>query len=253
MNTSPISVIIPTFKRSQQILNTIEKICSCSPMPTEILVHIDYGDDETEAILNRIDREISILRSSATQGPGGGRNRLVQQASCDYIASFDDDSWPLDEQYFSVANNLLDAHPDVGVITGKVFHRKSTTSPVGNELYEVNSFHACGCIMRKEAILATRGYVPLRYAYGMEETDLSLQLLEQGWRMLLTSQLRVFHDTDMSHHSSRVVNSWHITNTALLAFLRYPKRFWFIGVAKTLNRVYYALSRHRYQGVVVVL
>ncbi len=248
-SVSNISVIIPTYKRSYQLLQTIEKIRACFPVPAEILVHVDYGDEDTKAMLSETNPDVIILKSEQTQGPGGGRNRLIQQASCDCIACFDDDSWPMDKDYFAAALNLLQANLDVAVVNAEVFHPGEHSKPVSSEVYEVNSFQNCACIVRKEAFLNTQGYLPLRYAYGMEEADLALQFQDAGWRMLRSSQLRVYHDSDLHHHTSTMVNSWHITNTALLAYLRYPKRFWGIGCLKVLNRIRYALSAGRYSGI----
>ena len=84
--------------------------------------------------------------------------------------------------------------------------------------------------MRRDAFLQTAGYLPLRYAYGMEEVDLALQLLDRGWKIMAASELRVFHDTEMKHHSSPSVNAAQISNVGLLVFLRYPIRYWPLAV-----------------------
>jgi GT2 family glycosyltransferase len=83
----------------------------------------------------------------------------------------------------------------------------------------------------------------------MEEADVSLQLLDAGWSIVKTPALRVFHDSELTHHASPEVNAAHITNTALLAYLRYPFRYWPLGVAQVLNRVRYSLRRKRYDGI----
>jgi hypothetical protein len=53
----------------------------------------------------------------------------------------------------------------------------------------------------------------------------------------------------MQHHASQAVNAAQITNTALLAFLRYPIRLWPLGILQTLNRVKYAISVRRFRGI----
>ena len=57
--------------------------------------------------------------SESTQGPGGGRNRLIGAATSPLIASFDDDSWPLDRDYFRLAAELFQAHPRAAVVEGQ--------------------------------------------------------------------------------------------------------------------------------------
>jgi GT2 family glycosyltransferase len=105
------------------------------------------------------------------------------------------------------------------------------------------------CVIRREAFLATRGHLPLRHAYGMEEADVALQLLDAGWEILSTPALRVYHDTGLEHHASEAVNAAHIRNTALLAYLRYPVRYWPLGMLQVLNRARYAARMGRWRGI----
>jgi GT2 family glycosyltransferase len=104
--------------------------------------------------------------------------------------------------------------------------------------------------MRRSAFLQSLGYLPLEQAYGMEEADLALQLLDQGHSILRCPQLRVFHDTTPHRHADPATNAAHIRNTALLAFLRYPLSYWPLGIAQTARRVVYSLKCGRYRGII---
>ncbi|MCX8156984.1 MAG: hypothetical protein N3J91_11150, partial [Verrucomicrobiae bacterium] len=46
------------------------------------------------------------------------------------------------------------------------------------------------------------------------------------------------------------INAAHITNTALLAYLRYPITMWPLGAIQVINRVKYALIQKRYSGII---
>ncbi len=81
----------------------------------------------------------------------------------------------------------------------------------------------------------------------------ALQLLDSGWSILRVPKLRVFHDSDLNHHASAEVNASHITNAALLAFLRYPISYWPLGIAQVINRIRYALSVGRRRGLLMGL
>lgn len=113
----------------------------------------------------------------------------------------------------------------------------------------VASFQNGGCLMRKSAFQDIQGFVPLRHAYGMEEADVALQLMDAGWQIIRCDELQFFHDSTLAHQASKEINAAHITNTALLAFLRYPARYWPLGVLQTLNRVRYAVLHQRYAGI----
>jgi GT2 family glycosyltransferase len=116
--------------------------------------------------------------------------------------------------------------------------------------YEVADFVGCGCIYRRSAFLETNGYVPVQPAYGVEEADLALQLLDRGWSIVHDNNLRVRHATTRSHQASAAVTSAHISNVALLGFLRYPVSYWGYGVAQVANRVSWSLRNRRYSGIV---
>jgi GT2 family glycosyltransferase len=245
-----ISVIIPTSRRPASLRRALDKILVCEPAPAEVLVHVDAGDTETVPMIEReFADKATWFQSEITQGPGGGRNHLLQRAKYPIVASFDDDSWPFDKDYFATASQLMWANPQAGVLTGRVTSRGETPAEKTDALTQTASFEGGACVHRREAFFSTSGFLPLRYAYGMEEVDVALQLLDKGWVILRTSSLRIFHDSELQHHISPKINAKHITNTALLAYLRYPIGYWPLGILQIMNRILYSLKKRRFQGV----
>ena len=114
---------------------------------------------------------------------------------------------------------------------------------------EQGSFEGCGAMLRRSAFLETAGYVLLRYAYGMEELDLSLQRRDHGREIRCEDQLRVFHDADLSLHGNAGLNAASIRNSRLLMFLRSPLLYWRLGMAQYASRIYYSISKRRYAGI----
>lgn len=246
-----ISAVIPTYHRIDKLKFCIEKILLCVPPPSEIIIHIDAGDEQTDLFLaSQAYPLVTWFASKVSQGPGGGRNKLIKQANFPLVASFDDDSCPLDKDYFKTAAEIFSLYPQAAVINAKEIRPYNLSpEPPNNQIKEVNCFQNCACLIRRDAFLQTRGYLPLRYAYGMEEADVALQLLEQGWQILESDNLRVFHDTALEHHNNPLVNAAHIANIALLAYLRYPCTYWSFGILQVLNRIRYAASVGRWNGI----
>jgi GT2 family glycosyltransferase len=251
MNTCAISVAIPTYKRPTDLLQALAKIQQCNPCPDEIIVHIDGGDDETEAILlaQNSDR-IVILKSSQQVGPGGGRNRAIALAKHEIVASFDDDSYPIDGDYFTRLLRLFDQYPKAAVIGAAIYHRDEPIQPAAQTATWEHAFVGCGCAYRRSVFLEAQGYVELPVAYGMEEVDLSLRLYHRQWGVLITPWLRVFHDTHLSHHSSPKITAASIANQALLTYLRYPLSYWWVGAGQVGSRILWLLRHGRQAGVV---
>ncbi|MEB3209756.1 MAG: glycosyltransferase family 2 protein [Leptolyngbyaceae bacterium] len=250
MSTCPISVVIPTYNRPNAIRLALQKIYACDPCPDDVVIHIDANDIVTQQVLEHESfPSLTILQSQTQMGPGGGRNRAIAAAKNELIASFDDDSYPLDHDYFHRLITLFEMFPQASVIGANIFHIGEDILPDTAQIKHVHDFVGCGCAYRKRAFLQTTGYVPLAVAYGMEEVDLSLQLCNIGWDIYHSAWLRVFHDTHLIHHSSSKVTAASIANLALLAYLRYPMSFWWLGFAQCANRIVWLLTHQRFKGI----
>ena len=95
--TAPVSAIIPTWKRLNHLKETLQKLDACDPAPAEIIVHVDAGDTQTAPWLRENRSDVQVLTSNQQVGPGGGRNRLMATVQQPYVASLDDDSYPLEK------------------------------------------------------------------------------------------------------------------------------------------------------------
>jgi GT2 family glycosyltransferase len=244
------SILIPTYRRTHLLAVVLQKLFTSNPAPSEILCHVDAGDKETPKLLAaHFSGKLNWVCASSTRGPGGGRNVLIEMAQTPWVVSFDDDSWPESLDFFERLEKVINAHPRAGVLAFPINVRGQKPTHWPAEIQQVSCFENCGCAIRREAFLQTDGFLPLRHAYGMEEADVALQLLDKGWKILNVPDLWVYHDTGMEHHSSAPVNAAQVTNTALLAFLRYPIKLWPLGILQTLNRVKYAISIRRFRGI----
>ncbi len=90
----------------------------------------------------------------------------------------------------------------------------------------------------------------LPLAYGMEEVDLSLRLHHLGWGILESSWLRVFHNTELKHHSHPRITAASIANQILLAYLRYPLLFWWLGIGQCMSRIFWLIRHGRTSGII---
>jgi GT2 family glycosyltransferase len=247
--TAPITAIVTGYRRSDALLKTLRILHDCEPAPAEIIVHIDGGQHDIAAVIARQYPGLTILVGDERVGPGGGRNKMIEAATQQFVASFDDDSYPIDRDYFDRVRQLFGQFPDAWVVASRVFHLNEAILPDTTESAWVADFAGGGCAYRRERYLQTGGYVPLPTAYGMEEVDFGLRLHALGGRVLRSGRLRVFHDTDLAHHSDPAITSASIVNLALLTYLRYPLSMWAVGVAQCANRIQWLLRHGRRRGV----
>lgn len=245
-----ISALVTADARISQTLDTIGRLLDCRPAPAELLVHVDGNQVACAEAVRRAYPQVRIILSPERVGPGGGRNALLAGASYPIAASFDDDSYPIDIDYFARADRVMTQHPEAAVVCASVYHQGERIEPDAFAASWVADFVGCGCLYRISAFKQTAGYVPIPVAYGMEESDLALRLHANGQRLLWTPWLRVFHDTDRSRHAAPAVTAASIRNLALLTYLRYPATHWLVGVGQCLNRIHWLLRNGRRRGIV---
>jgi len=248
--TAPVTAIVTGHRRVDDLLSTLRILSECDPAPAEILVHVDGGERGTAAAVNRAYPSIHVVVSPERVGPGGGRNRLLAIAAHPLVASFDDDSYPVDSDYFARVVRVFEEFPDAAIIDAQVFHLNEAIAPDRRAAMWVADFSGGACAYRRDWFLKTGGYLPLPLAYGMEEVDLGLRVHAMGGRVLRSSWLRVFHNTDLARHALPEVTSASVANLALLTYLRYPVALWIVGAGQILNRVQWLMRHGRRAGIV---
>jgi len=251
---APVSVGIPTCGRGDRILNTLKQIFACNPRPMEIFVFIDEGDKRlAERIERSFPRTQVLIGGPSRVGPGGGRHVCISVATQPFFVSFDDDSYPVDKDFFAEVVRLFNTHTDAAVIGATIWHPDETQKP-RNELFDRTAdFTGCGHSLRLSAYRQIRGYLPRPIAYAMEETDVAIQLFARGWKIFRTGALRVFHDTDRAHHGASEITTETIANIALFAYLHYPLFGWPRGCLQVINKLFYCVRVGRTAGMVAGL
>jgi GT2 family glycosyltransferase len=244
-----VAVVIPTYNRGFAVLSTLRRIYACDPRPEEVLVHIDATDGILEAELARQFPEVRALTSPTRLGPGGGRHRCLSVCKAPYAASFDDDSYPVDNDFFSRVEQLFSQHPRAAVIGASIWHRNDSPKRRIESLLQTPSFTGCGHAIRLGAYRQVRGYLPRPVPYGMEEDDVSLQLFAVGWQIYEAADLRVYHDTELKHHQLPEITSGRVANVGLFAFLNYPVIGWGWGFLQLANIIAFSVRMGRISGL----
>ena len=246
---TPVAVVIPTYKRGSAVISVLDKVLACDPQPAEIWVHIDQNDGVLERHLMERFPGIHILTSAGRLGPGGGRHRCLLACGAPYAVSLDDDSWPVDADFFAAIDPLFSSYPRAAIFGASIWHRAEAEIRRSRAVRRVASYVGCGHAVRVAAYRDIRGYLARPMAYAIEESDVGLQLFVRGWQVFSAEELRVYHDTDRTHHEASEVTASTITNLALLAFLHYPAVDLGRGAAQVANRVAYSVRRGRIRGV----
>jgi glycosyltransferase involved in cell wall biosynthesis len=93
-----VSVIIPTYNRAAQVLNSIESVLAQTVTDLEVIVVDDGSSDGTGKILGEIYGDRIRYYAQANQGVSTARNKGIEQARGTWIAFLDsDDRWEKDK------------------------------------------------------------------------------------------------------------------------------------------------------------
>ena len=143
-----ISAIVTAYDRIDQTLATLRVIQSCVPAPDEVLVHVDANQVECEEAIGAAFPHLRILCSTDQVGPGGGRNKLMNAAQFDFVASFDDDSYPIDSDYFARVRQLFCRFPDASIICASIYHAGEAIGLDERKAQWTADFSGGACVFR---------------------------------------------------------------------------------------------------------
>src|SRR5688500_5426273 len=153
--TVPIAAIVTAYERPEMTVRTVRRLQDCRPAPAEILVHVDGYRAALAQQLGEMFPDVTVLSSTERIGPGGGRNRLLQEAKQELVASFDDDSYPADLDFFQRAVNAATSNPDAAVLTATLLDGSGETEAAAPRAERVATFAGGACVYRRSVFLET--------------------------------------------------------------------------------------------------
>lgn len=197
------------------------------------VILVDNGStDGTPALVRRHFPDVTVVGLERNRG-AVARNVGVERARTAYVAFADDDSWWAPGS-LTRAVEVLDAHPRLGVLAGRVLVGEDATpdpicavmaqSPLGRDPDlpgpSVLGFLACGAVVRRTAYLEGGGFDPVIFFMG-EEERLALDLAALGWGLAYVEDVVAHHHPSPARNpQERAVRG--ARNQLLIAVLRRP-------------------------------
>ena len=215
-----ISVMISTLNRREELRRTLSKLSELQPRPDEILICADGCTDGTAEMVRQNFPNCLFLENRSTRGSVFSRDQLLRAATGDVVASFDDDSYPLDPDFFGRLENLFAEHPSAAVISfpeirdgGEFAHpTRSPSSPA----HLVSAYANCAAAMRRDVYLRSDGF-PEFFHHMYEEPDYTLQCYALGYVARFEPTLPIRHhvavtqrDLISRHHENARNELWSV-------------------------------------------
>jgi GT2 family glycosyltransferase len=182
----------------------------------------------------RVDRPDRVIVLPENVGIPGGRNIGVAAADARLIMFLDDDAEILDPALLTTVIDRFAADPGLGAMSVRLVDEEGRTQRrhvprLGYRSAEksgpVTYFVGAACVIRAASFQEVDGFDP-RFFYSMEESDLSWRLLDAGWSIWYSADLKVFHPrTAPSRHDryaaltarNRLWMAWRSLPAPLLA------------------------------------
>jgi len=184
-------VVVISRDRRDSLLNTLARLRSLPQAPPVVVVDNASSDATDQAVRDNYP-DVDVVRLDHNRG-AAGRTVGVLRATTPYVAFSDDDSW-WDEGALDRAASVLDEHPELAVVAGRIMVgpearldpvcREMRGSPLGDVPGAgplILGFVACAAVVRRSAYLEAGGFHP-RYGVGGEEALLAIDLAERGWQ-----------------------------------------------------------------------
>jgi len=217
---------------------TLLTLMRCDPAPAEILVHLDEAEPDTAEYFRQQHPTVKCLVSASAQGPGGARNRLIAAAAFPWVVNFDDDARPLNADFFLQVETAVRTFPDAAMLTFS--NQPQDWTPLEPRTVAVPSGYAS--VFNKAWFERLGGFVPLPFAYCMEEVDIGLRIHAAKGRMIHIPEVRIQHDM-IIRPVEKAFQAQVLGNIALFFFLRYPLVLWPLAALKLLRRLLWLALR----------
>ena len=221
-----VSIVVITRNRRDGLLRTLPRLLAL-PDAAETIVVDNASDDGTVQAVRTAHPSVRMVALEENRG-AAGRNAGVAVASQPYVAFADDDSW-WEPGALMMAAGLLDAHPRLAVLAGRVVVGENrVTDPTCVAMGEsplpeaadlpgrsVLGFVACGAVVRVAPFLAVGGFDEM-LGVGGEERLLATDLTVARWGVCYSPEVVAVHMPspvrDRERRRRRLVRNdlWHV-------------------------------------------
>lgn len=219
--TPRISVIIPTFNRSQDVVRCIESIARSGDNTEMEVILVDDGSHDSHREVFRLIQGIRVVTCSDNQGFAHAIEVGVAASSAEYVMFLNNDTEVL-PNWVDALVEVLDNQGSVGAVGSLILHADLTVQEVGGLVWrdgsashigrglsplepcsrrtrKVDYCSAASLVVRRQ-LWDTIGGFDSRFAPAYyEDTDLCFSVARQGFEVLVNPESMVVHKESASY------------------------------------------------------
>lgn len=233
VSSTRVSVIIPYFKRGETFERGLDSVLSQKYENKEIIVVDNHSQDDVKQRIAARKAGIKLIELPENGGACMARNAGALAATGDVLVILDDDAGFLSPLELDKLLKIFDERPDVHVVAFQV------CNPVTGELclrdwchprywkefaqseFETDHFGEGASAFRREVFEKTGGYYEPLF-YGAEGLDMELRVMDQGFKIIYTPQVRVWHQVSGKARTNDRQYFYFTRNYIWMAYKDYP-------------------------------
>jgi GT2 family glycosyltransferase len=228
----------------------------------EMLIIDDGSDNPVDVVQIIADTpahrlpQVRLTRCGTAVGACAARNIGIAQALAKYVLFVDDDVEFVGTDLCSRLIDFAEQNPTIGIVALAELSPSGewgfNLGPAGPPI-EVARFHGCGALFRRDCIREIGGFFePLNYYY--EEFELSMRVINAGWRIVFHSQMLIVHHRDSRGRNARAIGRLISRNAFMTSLARFP--WWMIPPAFFMQALQFSracVKRGDYWGLPIVI
>ena len=241
-----VSFFILTYNRPEETIEALENIIHFLHHPEfveiEIIIVNNNSSIDYTILENYIHKPkdicIKYVINEDNKGVAGGRNQAMALCSGDILISLDDDAEFRESDIIVNTIDLFNSHQykSVGLITYKVVEQSDGRVDIAtknkdnlNKKEFYTTYFKGGAHAIKKDVFKKLGGYEIGGIYGAEEYDLSYRLLDNGYKILHTSDISILHKKSPTGRENYSVQLGYLLQNKSLLAHKYLTRKYFIS------------------------
>lgn len=200
-------VVLTQATRPQELASALASVRAQQGVDVQLVLVVNGAEPPAG------DQGDRLVVLPANAGIPGGRNLGAAAADADLVMFLDDDAELLGPDVLARVVERFRAEPGLGAMALRLVDEQGVTQRrhvprLGSRSARISGpvthFIGAACVVRAEAFSGVDGF-DARFFYAMEESDLSWRVLDAGWSIWYSADLRAFHPrTAPSRHAGYV-------------------------------------------------
>lgn len=213
------AIMIATRNRCEELRCTLSKIQDLQPPANEILICADGCTDNTREMVRSGFPDCTLVENERARGSVFSRDRLLRFAKSDIVLSLDDDSYPMEHDFFTRLGRIFVEYPKAAVISFPEIRDNAVPHPtkaLSSPAHLVSAYASCAAAMRRGVYLRSQGF-PIFFDHMYEEPDFALQCYALGYQVWFWPSVRIRHhvtpaqrDETARHHLNARNEFWSV-------------------------------------------